>query len=80
MTAFEKILHFLEGEMTCPGNYGWFHLMFMGIAIAVTIFLCLKFKDCDTKTVNRILLISWFVMVVGEVLKHSRISYAERLC
>lgn len=75
MTAFEKILHFLEGEMTRPGNYGWFHLMFMGIAIAVTVFLCLKFKDCDTKTVNRILLISWIVMVVGEVLKQTLFSF-----
>ena len=77
MTTFEKILYFLQGEMTCPENYGWFHLMFVGIVISVTVFLCLKFKDCNTKTVNRILLIAWIVLMVGEIAKQILFSFSS---
>lgn len=69
MNAFEKIVHFFEAEMERPTNYGWFHLMFVGIVIISTVFLCLKFKDCNDKTFKRIALICWLVMVVLEIYK-----------
>ena len=69
MNAFEKVLYFLEGEMERPTNYGWFHLLFVGIVILSTILLCLKFKDCDDKVFRRISLICWGVMVVLEIYK-----------
>lgn len=69
MNAFEKVLYFLEGEMERPTNYGWFHLLFVGIVILSTILLCLKFKDCDDKVFRRISLICWVVMVVLEIYK-----------
>lgn len=75
MTTFEKILYFLKGEMTRPGNYGWFHLLFVGIIAAITIVLCLKFKNCKTKTLNRILLIAWIVLMVGEIAKQILFSF-----
>lgn len=75
MSFLEKVLYFLEGEMERPGNYGWFHLMFVGIIIAATIFVCLKFKNCDTKTLNRLLLIAWIVLVVGETVKQVLFSF-----
>lgn len=69
MNAFEKVLYFLEGEMERPTNYGWFHLLFVGIVILSTILLCLKFKDCDDKVFRRIALICWVVIVVLEIYK-----------
>ena len=35
MNFFEKIIHSLEGTMTTPTNYGWFHLMFIAIVLVV---------------------------------------------
>lgn len=69
MNAFEKVLYFLEAEMERPTNYGWFHLMFVGIVIISTIFLCLRFKDCDDKVFRRIALISWIIIVLLEIYK-----------
>ena len=75
MSALDKFIYFLEGTMTRPGNYGWFHLMFIGIITAATIFICIKFKDCDAKTLNRILLIVWVTLIVGETLKQILFSF-----
>ena len=55
--------------MQIPTSFGWFHLMFVGITVLLTVFLCLKFRDCDDKIFRRIVLITWIVIVVLEVLK-----------
>ena len=75
MTFFEKFLHFLEGSMTRPGNYGWFHLMFVAIIICATVLICLKFKDSSEKTVNKIMLVVWIILVVGEIIKQVLYSF-----
>lgn len=69
MSFLEKFLHSLEGEMTRPGNYGWFHLVSVFVIITLTVFLCLKFRDADEKVVRRILFIAWIVMMFAETLK-----------
>lgn len=69
MNFFEKILHSLEGEMTRPGNYGWFHILSIAIVAAVTVFLCVKYRDTDDKRFRRIMLVCWLVMTVGEIVK-----------
>lgn len=69
MTAFEKFIHSFEGLMTRPTNYGWFHLMFIGIVVVTTVLLCIVFKNCSDKTFRRIMLICWLVMAVLEVYK-----------
>ena len=60
---------FLEIQMAKPDSFGWFHLLFVAITIAVTVLLIVKFKDCSDKTFRRIALISWVVMVVFEIYK-----------
>lgn len=70
MNLFEKIFYTLDNwHMTTPTNYSWFHIMFICIVIAVTSFLCVKFKDSDEKIVRRIVLICWITMVVLEIYK-----------
>ena len=75
MNLFERFIHFFEGEMETPTNYGWFHLMFIGIVILFTVFLCLKFKDCDDKIFRRITLICWITIVALEILKQLVFSF-----
>ena len=72
----EKLLSILELKMKTPTNYSWFHLVFIVIVIGVTVFLCLKFKNCSDKAFRRIVLISWISMVVLEFYKQFVYSYS----
>lgn len=72
---FEKILHSLSGTMETPSNYGWFHLMFFAIVIAVTVLLCVRFKNADDKTFRRIILISWLIILSFEIYKQIIYSF-----
>ena len=69
MKFFENLLAVLEAEMTEPTNYGWFHLMFVAIVIAATVFLCWKFRDCSDRTFRGISLGLWLLIVVLEIYK-----------
>ena len=68
-----KILVFLRNlidcNMTTPVMYGWFHILCIVIGISFTVFLCWKFKDCSDKTLRRILMISFIVMISIETIK-----------
>ena len=65
----KNLFDFLEFKISTPTNYGWFHLLFMAIIIAVTVFICLKFKDCDQKTFKKITFFCWLIMFVFEIYK-----------
>ena len=65
----EKIYNFFTLKMETPPSFGWFHLLFVLITIAVTTFLCIKFKDCEDRIFRRITLICWIIMVVFEIYK-----------
>lgn len=66
-------LHFLKSEMPTPGNFGWFHLFSLAVVVGLTLFLCIKEKDCPDKTFRRILLAGWVLILVFEVYK--QVSY-----
>ena len=71
-----KILQLLDSKMTTPTNYSWFHIMFIAIVIITTFLLCKYFKDSDRKTFNKIILISWIIVVVLELYKQFVFSYS----
>lgn len=75
MNFFEKILNALEGTMNTPGNYGWFHIMFMLIVIATTVLLCKFFRNSSDKTFRKIILIGWIIIVVLEIYKQLIFSF-----
>ena len=75
MNFFEKILYFLDATMETPTNFGWFHLMFIAIVILTTVFLCIKFKDCDDKAFRRIALIGWILILALEIYKQLNFSF-----
>ncbi len=75
MNFFERVIHSLEGTMETPTNYGWFHIMFLAIAVTATVLLCEFFKDCSDKTFRRIVLIAWITMVVLEIYKQLVFSF-----
>lgn len=75
MNILEKILYGLQSEMTTPTNYGWFHILFIVIAIVSTVLLCKYFKNCSTKTFNLITLIGWGIIFSFEILKQLIFSF-----
>jgi hypothetical protein len=75
MNLFYRILNLLEATMETPTNFGWFHLMFIAIAILSTVFLCVKFRNCSDKVFRQIALIGWILIVSLEVYKQIIYSY-----
>lgn len=73
--TFEKIVIFLQYSAPRPGNYGWFHLMFVALAIIAVVLLCVFFRDASDKKFRRILLISWLVILLFEIYKQIVFSY-----
>ncbi|MBQ8689683.1 MAG: YwaF family protein [Clostridia bacterium] len=62
--------------MTTPTSYGWFHLMFCVIVVAVTVLMCVFFRDCSERTFKRIALICWIIFVVLEVYKQLNYGFS----
>ena len=69
MSFFDAVLQFLKARMQTPTGYGWFHLLSFAVVIALTVFLCVKFRDCSDTVFRRILLIGWIVIILFEVYK-----------
>lgn len=71
MNLFEKMLYFLQGEMTEPVAFGWFHLMWLFFAIT-TIYILYKnkkgFSEKQLKTVLGVYGIVALVLEVGKQL------------
>ena len=88
MKFFETILKVIEHEMATPTNYGWFHLMFIGIVIITTILLCIFFKDKEDKVIKieslkdndiirkHLLSTEWFVITEKQFLLYKKIAKA----
>lgn len=74
MKLIEIILKALEHEMNTPTNYGWFHIMFIGLIAITTVLLCIFFKNASDKTIRKICLISWIIIVVLEIVKEVEYS------
>lgn len=64
-----KFLEFLEKQMTPPGNYGWFHLLFLVLIIGVIVALIVFARDVSENKFRRIVLITWIVSLVFEIYK-----------
>ena len=64
------LLRFLDFQSANrPTNYGWFHLLFVVLVIAITTLLIIFFRNSDDKVFKRIALIGWIIMVVFEIYK-----------
>ena len=70
-----NLLEFLDTKMETPTPYGWFHLMFIGIIIAVALTLCIFFRNCTDKTFRRIVFIFWIVIVLLEIYKEINFTF-----
>ena len=72
-----SFLRFISKEMQRPTNYGWFHLLFLGLVIGFTVLICMLYKNCREKTFRRIILIGWILIFLFELYKQIVFSYSE---
>ena len=69
MEFLGKIIQFFASEMNTPTNFGWFHLMFIFLAITATVLVCVFLRDANEKTFRIILFACWAVMLCFEIYK-----------
>ena len=76
MNFFEQFVHFLQFEAPKPTPFGWFHLMFIGIFIALSIFLAIRFRNATNKQNKIILLVTWIILFLFEAYKQLVYSFS----
>ena len=67
---------FLQKTMEEPQPFGTFHWIAIAATVAVTLFLCLFFRNAGEKGYRRILIVIWAVMVLFEVVAELVLSFA----
>ena len=69
MNIFEKLLYFLQGEMTKPKAFGGFHIFCLSLIIIIILVLYKRKKTCNDKQLKTILGIYGVVALILEALK-----------
>ena len=70
MKFLQNMLRIMDTSMKTPGLYGWFHLLWLGITVAVTIYLCRYQKE------NQRAVILWTSVVVIFLEVYKQINYS----
>ena len=69
MEFWVKILKILDTEMTTPTMYGWFHIMWLMLSVAVAVLLCMLYKKGHITNIRRVILIFAITAIILEVYK-----------
>lgn len=70
MDFFKKLIEILTLKMDEPGNYGWFHLLFIGLLVIACLgVIFLANHHHQEKTLKLVLLICGSVMIIFEIYK-----------
>ncbi len=75
MEFLEKLLTILDYRIEKPALYGWFHILCFALAIALGVFLCLKWKNPTEKQVRTILLTISSIVLIFEVYKQINYTF-----
>lgn len=76
MEFLKSVLKFLDEDMETPTAFGWFHLLFIALAIVGAVVLCLLHKKNDPDRVRRIIFITAIAVLVLEVYKQINYSFS----
>lgn len=76
MLLFGKIIDILSYQATTPKLFGWVHILSFALAIALGVFLSVKFKNANKKTVQKILLITSLITIGVEIYKQFVFSFS----
>lgn len=69
MELLEKMVDFVNIEVEEPIAFGPLHLLFIFLVVALSVFLCIKFKDSYDRTFRLIIGGAFVIMLILEVIK-----------
>ena len=75
MDGFERIIYFLQGEMTEPKQFGWYHIMWLMLVILGIVILYERKKYYSEKQLKIVLGIYGVVALTFEILKQISWSF-----
>lgn len=76
MSFWESILRILDTQMQTPASYGWFHLLFWGLSILWTVYLCIYRKNDSPQQIRSVILLTAIVVIVLEIYKQINYSFS----
>lgn len=76
MEFLRRVLEILDGKMTTPAGYGWFHLFFFALSIGAGILLCMKYKNPTEKQMRTVLLIISITSIILEIYKQINYTFS----
>ena len=76
MEFWRKVLEIMDADMTTPTMYGWFHILFFALSIAVAILLCFLYKKGYITNVRRVVLVVAITVIVIEIYKQINYSFS----
>lgn len=71
----EEFLHFLDGRMSTPTWFGWYHLLWIGITIASCVLIFVFRHKFNKKAINIILLCLGIALILFELYKQIIFSF-----
>ncbi len=71
-----EFFKFITSKMETPPSFGWYHFMWLGIIVIITVFFCIKLRNCSDKTFRLITLIGWITIVLLETMKQFIYTYS----
>lgn len=75
MNIFEKFLALLDGKMTTPTAFGWFHILAIVLVIVGIVVVCLTCKQLTDKQFRIITLCASLLLIIFEIYKQLNFSY-----
>ena len=76
MHIWGKIIDVLSYSTTTPRMLGWVHILSFILAVGFGVFLSVRFRHSDEKTVRRLLLIASVISIVLEIYKQFVFSFS----
>lgn len=73
---FKRVLEVLDGQMTEPVPFGWFHLIFLTLTVLACAFAVCKCRNITEKQLRKVLLITSITLIVLEIYKQINSAYS----
>lgn len=70
------LLMLFDLKMAKPQMYGWFHVLWLVLTVAATVFLCRRFKKGSPTQARRIVLITAVIVTVLEIYKQINYTFS----
>jgi len=75
LSFFQDLLRIMDAEMQRPTLFGWFHLLSLALTVALTVFLCLRYKNRSEKIRFMVLAVAVIVLLL-EVYKQINYTFS----